>query len=298
MDFVWITDSHFMSASSVRTGDVLEDSISKLKWVVDYCISHNAVLLHSGDLFDKPSVPDMVKSPVIAELKRLPNPCIAVSGNHDDLYGSAEYAYKTSFNVLETSGVIHNLNGDVLDLGDVIISNQLPIADRGKPQIVLYHGFLNTQDKLNVSFGDIQNKNDQVYLLLGHDHAEYEPVVFNTTKIFRTGSFLRVSREESSLRVPKILHIKLIDGVLKSKLVPIDVARPAEEVFRTKLFSISKAKQSITYESIINQIKQVNQNKLTLKDAVLQVSTEDVYNYIHNLLEENKLNCQTNNKNL
>lgn len=301
MDIVFITDTHFRISSNVREGDSLQDLADKLKFVVDYCNLNDAILLHGGDVFDSPSVPDMVKNKIAPIFKKLKKDCFALSGNHCQLYNNPEYNYKTSFQTFVATGVLKSLDGVTVDLGELIITNELPVIQRNKPQIVVYHGFLNQEDGKNTfHFQDIApGVTDQVYILLGHDHCVYDPLPYlDSIKFFRPGSFNRQTREQESMRIPQLMHIRCSNGQLKYKMVPIASARPAEEVFKTKLLTVTKAQQRNSYDDIIAQIRSANSGDLTFEQAMHQVAPDDVCNFVTKILTESRLNRQHNRANL
>ena len=302
MDFVVITDTHFKSSSNNRTGSLLEDQKAKLQWVVNYCNEHNAVLLHAGDVFDKPSVPDIVKNSLAQVLRGLnSHKFIAINGNHDRLWDNNDSIDKTSYGVWRSHGLMSDMNGMTLDLGECFLTNQVPLINRGKPQIVLFHGFLNIDDgKNSFYFQDISaNITDQVYIVLGHDHVEYDPLEFQSNiKIFRPGSFTRLTRDDTSMRVPKLLHIRIRDGRMQYKLVSITAARPAEEIFKAKLTNVTKAQQRNTYEEIISQIRNASKTSMTLEEAICQVADESVQNYLFRRIKSHALDKQFNKEEL
>lgn len=283
--FVFVTDLHITSNSRVRSGDVVKDLKDKLQYVVDYCNANDAILLIGGDLFDKPSVPDYVKSelaPVLRSAKHIP---IAVSGNHDRLYDNPEFNFKTSYNVWDSHGLIKSIDNDFVDLGDVIITGGLPIKTEGKLHIALYHGFLNQEDgRSTLRFDDIQTE-DQTYILLGHDHVEYEPLQYkDNIKIFRPGSFLRGIRHDAQYRNPMMLHIRVTDK-LQYKMVPIK-CRDFNEIFKTKEAKVTKSQKESTYEDIINQIRNAAKGDLSFEEAISQVADPEVVEYSKQLLNQ------------
>ena len=238
-------------------------------------------------MFDKPTVPDFVKSEIAPILLKLKHPARAINGNHDRLYDNEEYNYKTSFQVLCSHGVIKELKSE--DFPDVYLTSEVPVLTRNKPQIVLFHGFLNIEDGKNTfRFTDLRT-DDNVFVMLGHDHVEYEPLQYTSKiRIFRPGSFTRGVRAETNLRTPKMIHIKVVDGTLKAKAVEVE-CRAWEEIFKTKESKITKAQQRNTYEDIISQIRNASVCDMTFRQAMQTVSDPDVVEYAMQVLEEAKL---------
>ena len=287
--FCFITDCHFTTSSRVRNGDILDDAVKKLQYVVDYCNQNNCILLCGGDFFDKPTVPDLVKTQVIKVLSRLSTKMYNIPGNHCTLYNNADFMYKTSYDLMTAAGLWEDLDSvPFVDCGDCIITSKIPITPKGKPQIVVYHGFLNIDDgNYTFRFTDLQTT-DPVYVCLGHDHVVYEPIKFGeNVKIFRPGSFIRGIRSDTNMRTPQMLHIKVSNGKLLSKLVPIR-CRDFNEIFKAKTLKVSKSAQHDSYESIIAQMSNASSKQMTLKEAIKQVATDDVVEFAFQLMEKHK----------
>lgn len=299
MEFVMITDTHFMNSSRVRTGDVLEDLATKLEFVRDYCNEHNCILLHGGDMFNTPSVPDTVKNRLFPIFASFNNDVYAIPGNHDELYNSYDHINKTSYQTLVSSGLIKDLYNKTIDLGECILTSQKPLITRGKPQICLYHGFLNQDDgNWTFYFQDI-NTQDPTYILLGHDHVVYDPLQFlPNVKIIRPGSFHRQTRQAEHLRQPVLVHIRIKDGKLQFKRVEIATARPFSEIFTAKETNITKAQQHDSYEDIIKQIRDARVGEMTFTQALQQVAPETIVDYATKLLTQYRMDSSIKRQNL
>ena len=196
-DFVFITDLHIGAGTNVRTGDVYSDLLSKLKFVRDYCNKFNCTLLIGGDVFDKPTIADVYKIPFIELFKSFNEIPYVIFGNHDRLFSSDENNFKTSLELFVKSGVFKLL--DYVDFGDYIMTSRKPLKTCGKPQIFMYHGFLNKEDGRNSVFITDLNVTDQVLCLLGHDHVVYDPITFGTVRVIRPGSLLRGIRNDDNM---------------------------------------------------------------------------------------------------
>lgn len=292
-DYVFITDLHIMTQSNVRTGDVLSDLKMKLEFVVAYANANNATILIGGDIFDKSTVPDFVKSelaPVFLSAKHTP---YAIMGNHDQLFCSDEKDFKTSAHLWFTHNILKPLN--FVDMGEYVLHSQLPLKTIGKPQLVMFHGFLNIDDGKNtVHMSDLQTT-DQCLLLLGHDHKVYDPVELGSVRVVRPGSLLRGIRNDDNMRIPKLVHIKVDteckDRIFKIKMVPIK-CRDAAEIFKTKEVGISKQEEEKSYAAIIDAIKNSKKSEMGLFDALRQFADPDVVLYIKQILEEEIINLE------
>lgn len=298
--FVFITDTHFKNQSNVRSDDFKLSLRDKLQYVVDYCNTNNATLLHGGDMFDKPTVPDQVKSIYAPLLLSLKEKALCISGNHDLLYGNQEFSFKTSYNLWVTHNIIKSVDNITIELDDCFVTNEVPLIQRGKPQIVIYHGFLNTNDTNTFNYDNIPSDlTDEVLILLGHDHCEYEPLqLMNNVTIHRPGSFHRATRAQESMRIPKFLDIKVVDGKFEVSYNEIAVAKPYEEVFITKIQELSKTVKDNSYEQVIKQLQKASEENITLEQALKQVGEDDVVEYLKTSLAEIKNNSQFKNKNL
>lgn len=290
MDLVGIIDPHASSRSNIRTGDILEDVNKKLTFVVDYCNANDATLMIAGDVFDKNQVLDVVKNRIAANLKRLKYKALVIPGNHDLRYNNPDQLEYTSIGNLIITGVVELLT--TIDYEDFRITSVKPLETIGKPQIAMFHGFLNVDDGLNsVYFTDLTTQ-DPCLCLLGHDHVEYEPLLVGTVKVIRPGSFLRGIRNDTNIREPKMVHMRINKDGVKHKLVPITVGRDCAEIFKTKKVTISKAQQVETYEKIINQIKESQSADMTLKAALELVTTPEVVQFIESVVDSGNLKKQ------
>lgn len=286
-DFVFITDLHIQQKSSVRTGSLLEDICNKLKFVTDYCNEHHAPLLIGGDIFNNPVISEEAKNKVIPILANVQNHVYSIIGNHDEIFSSREYMDRTSFGNLMLFNWFHVLDLQDFDFGDVILTSQTPIVSKGKPQIVIKHGFFHTFEDKEWTFHDEDlQTDDSTLILLGHDHTPYPPVSLRNSTVLRIGSFLRQTRDSNSYRTPQLLHIT-VDSGLHYELVDIP-SRPSEEIFNIKFSELSSNYKHDTYESIISMIQQSGSQELSLQDALFQVTDEQTAKYLLNLVERGK----------
>lgn len=290
LNFVFVTDSHIGGGANVRTGNVYQDLLTKFTFIKEYCNKNDCQLLIGGDVFDKPTIADVYKTPFLKLFLQFDKTPIVVRGNHCTLFNSRENDYKTTMQLFIEAGAFKELH--TIDYGDLVLTSEKPLVVRNKPQIFMYHGFLNQQDGWCQVMYDELITTDEVLCLLGHDHVVYDPVTIGTVKVIRPGSLLRGIRNDESNRIPELVHIRFNSETpqgqrsIKTKLVPITVSRDPSEIFKTKKVTISEAERNISYESIISQIAQCTKSDLTLEQAVSSVATTDVVEYTKELLAE------------
>lgn len=284
--FAVITDPHIKLKCNSRTGTFIEDVQSKFNWLRDYCNSEDRTLLIAGDIFDSPAPGPECLNLAIRFFTSLKNKAIIILGNHDLAYNSEQYNHRTYYQSILDANLAIGIDHKTIDLGDVYISNVLPVTTLDKPQVVLYHGFLNQpDDRWNFTYDDLQTLSTSL-VVLGHDHTPYDDIVYKGTRICRPGSFLRVSRDVSQYRTPRLLLIDVDDSITASY---IDVpCRSPQEVFLAKEESVSSTLMSRNYEEIIKMLQSSNETQLSFEDALAQVASEDICSYAKNLLESHK----------
>lgn len=299
-NFVLITDTHFCLKSNIRTGDYLDDLTKKLDWVVNYCNANDAALLHAGDWFDTPSVPDVVKASVIRCIVKCQRGVYCINGNHDELYGSPDHLVKTSFNILVESGLVNDLSQGDVEFEDCVLTGSIPVKADRRPVIALYHGLFNQEDGRNTfRFTDIAPHSNELLVCLGHDHICYEPLKSDPhTTIIRPGSFARDERTNEHMRIPNLVHIMVDNGRIDYKMVPIEASRAPETIFKTREVTVSDTEKQCTYAEVIAQLGNASKSQMTFQEALVQVAAPDVYEYCMKLLEDHKRDAETKCKNL
>jgi len=282
-DFVFITDTHINLSSRVRTGDYLSDLLKKLEFVVEYANKNNAIILHGGDFFDKPTVSDVVKNKLIPVLLRAKYKPLVIYGNHDKLFNNDENDVKTSLETLVVSGVVEILT--TKDFGNLVVTSELPVINKNKAQICVCHGFLNKEDgKYTFRFTDIETT-DQVKVLLGHDHVVYENLKLSNVEYIRPGSFVRGIRDDEAYREVFAVHLRMINGEIKSKLVKIPCRDP-KEIFQTKESKLKTKEVDQSYDSLIQMLANSTKGEETLEGALNILATPAEKEYILNVLNE------------
>lgn len=292
--FIFITDLHLQNSSISRTGDPLQDCIDKLRWVVSKANADSSILLIGGDVFDRASPSYEVFNAFVDVLLGATVPVYAIKGNHDMLFRSDANDKKCALSALHKSGLLISLDGKTVDLGDCVLTNELPLVTRSKPQVAMFHGFLNTPDdkRFTVKVQDLMCDSDSV-VLLGHDHADYGVTVLSeSVSVVRPGSLFRNKRDASSDRVPCIVRVEVSNGrvFVSREDVP---CRSWSEVMRESKVRVSDSDSDVDYQGLIEQLRSSQSTCRSFMDIVRSVTTDDISAYIEGILSESKLNLKS-----
>lgn len=145
----------------------------------------------------------------------------------------------------------------------------------------------------------VDNIGDVKAVFLGHEHTPFPKLVKYTDKgvpIYRCGSFVRKSSDESSLkRIPKYF---LIDSETKEvQAYELDCAKPAEEVFcfdAVNKSTLRKRKFIENINSVIERYQQANAEP-TERLSVAKILKDElkcpdgIFEYIESVYERNSL---------
>lgn len=285
--FIFITDLHITTSAPFRVGDPLQDIISKLEYVIEQANSYDALILIGGDVFDKSTIPYEAYTAVCEVFKKAKYTPIAIKGNHDQLFRCDDNDKKTTIYNAFKLGVLRELKSP-MDAGSCILTPDKSLINREKPQILVYHGFLNVKDgKHTVFVDDLAGVTTPTLVLLGHDHVEYEPVTLGACTVHRIGSLFRNRRVETSDRNPKMLYISVEDGKFRTQVLEVP-AKPATEVFRETVGKSDKVDES-DYVALISELKRVNGEEVDLLSVVSKIAEARVCEYIESMLNESKI---------
>lgn len=293
MEFVFLTDAHVRKSSNVRTDkDYLETICKKLEFAVQKANEWGAQLVMGGDFFDTPTVPDLVKSAVVRIMKKADKKPWTIYGNHCTTFNNVENNYKTSTYLLnedETWRAFISGEDFIYEDGSgqkCKVAFTRPMQNCGLPQLGIFHGFLNQEDGSNTFLFEDVPTEDPCVICLGHDHVQYEPVAYHNSVIYRIGALVRGIRNDSEIRTPQILRIKLKkDNTWITKLYDVPCVDPSL-IFKEKKGKADKIQND--YQGIIDQIKAASAEDISLIQAVSMVSTEETVEYIREVLTETK----------
>lgn len=293
MRFVFITDIHAQLSSNVRTGNILSDILAKLSWCVEYANSLDAVLLIGGDVNNSAVVPYEITQALAVVFRRAKYTPICIKGNHDQMYRSDAHDIKSALNCLYQTGVLRSIDGQTLDFGDCLVTNEIPIPQvSAKPVLFLYHGFLDISDgKFSISSELLRATQVPTLVLLGHDHVMYEPLQIGWSTVLRPGSLLRDRRIEASYRQPYLYDIAVLDGGFSYNLIEIP-ARPFTDIFRERSSSESVSEvenDGVDYDRLVMELQHsFESNSESFEDIVSRIADPQCASYILDTLHQFK----------
>lgn len=239
--YVQVTDSHFRTKAPInRTDDILESLFSKFEWVMKRAKELDADVIHTGDLFHTPSVPDWVAIKIIKIIKHYNRKIVFIIGNHDvtggnsDAYDFAKiglFAEHDWFRLLAPVPIKyddHILCGydfsKTMECPEVIDPCKDFNLDHSKPIICCVHSMITNDSSVcvdgvykTIKWNSINSTADLI--LTGHYHPGFEIQENNLSVQFANpGAMIR--QEGSALdmnRVPKISVITVKKSGVKIK---------------------------------------------------------------------------------
>lgn len=110
-----------------------------------------------------------------------------------------------------------------------------PSEENAKVRVIFAHTFIDIPDlELSFSTKDLKTKYPNLEAIFaGHDHQQYAPIQLQGVWIFRPGSLLRTSNDESSQRIP---HVVFYDTETKHyEFYPVTVALEPRKIFSVEL---------------------------------------------------------------
>lgn len=280
INFVVVNDTHFMAKSGTRL-DIFPALLEKWAWVLAFAKANNAVVLHTGDFFNTPTVSEEVKAEVIKVINTHGVKIYGIYGNHDLMYGNDDFIGRTSLNLLELSGHI-SIVRDVVDFGSVVVA---PVGVKlDKPAIVLGHGFFEQGTPPSFKASELDIYTYPTCVFLGHDHSQYPPAMVNLTVptvVYRNGGFIRqtVDTENETPTVTFVSYKNAFDV----HVVPIPVAKPA--IFSTQS-QHSIELDVVDVNTLISSLNSITVEKKDLNFYLKQVAPAEVLTYISVLCQQ------------
>lgn len=211
----------------------------------------------TGDIVDTPGIalPTLVDLCLI--LAESPCPVYAVPGNHDLWGGNPETVDRTPYGALAKFRLIRDLHIHTYEVGGVFLTghgydsvtdrdlSQYAPRERKSPAVHVAHGMLLLHEprhplirySLARDVAALANAPD--VLIVGHEHSGFGMVRIGRTTFVNPGALCRLSATAEEMnRQVKVCLIDVSPGVysgdtvaVETKLIPLQSARPAAEVF-------------------------------------------------------------------
>ena len=258
MKLLVVNDTHIRGTTPSRRVDNFKETLlNKLKEIKQISEEENIdIVLHSGDLFDRPDTAPSIVNEFVKLLRDFSMPIYIVAGNHD-LYGhNPDTLPRTMLGLLVASGIVNLLDED----GIIWESDNVRVQLTGK-------SFDYTLDNKNTEAYEVKKKEDIDYALhlvhgmlldkpvfedgytliedveteaditiTGHYHLGDGIKEFNDNYFLNPGSIVRVSADLNEIsRMPQVALIDLKKEI-NIELIKLNSAQKGEKVLdRTEL---------------------------------------------------------------
>ena len=309
MKIGYITDTHARSETPEgRTDNFNKSLFLKMEEAGHIFNSEGCdVILHGGDLGDKPDIPYSVYNDLAKVLKAWNKPIYGIIGSHDYYGYEIKSLKRTAAGALHTSGIIELIGSKdmrfTIDLGDVVIcgtphtfwvdddsQNYYHLKyNKSKLQIQLTHGML-LEHSAPFQYTLIDDINTESDIVLGaHYHPGWKKIKrINNTWFVNPGAIARLDNT-GNIRIPKILIIDTQNKDNLFKLIPLQSA--IEHPFKEK---IKESQEEVSYtvvSKIMSLIQKTQVDIVDIKKQLPLVAKElqydnEVLEEAFNLIEE------------
>lgn len=272
-------DLHIKENVRSRTDDYFNACLSK----IDKYLKDNDYLIILGDFFHTPSIQIEYINQIIYSLDKYRGRIFTILGNHDAYYRTLNLD-KTAIGLLNNVGIVNLkldtflIDGVSFDVASVVPELKLP---EKKSDILLGHFYLdnNLAPKESLKLSDLKEYRT---VILGHDHAPYNPVVTEMTTIYRNGSSSRVDSQSYNLDRDEIVYVQIDNGVIKLK--SIKVSSP-ESIFTVETLNKPLQKVKCDFKNLENlisnfKVKESNTDMSTLKVLKELETPEECIDYL------------------
>ncbi|MBM7556026.1 metallophosphoesterase [Halanaerobacter jeridensis] len=252
MKLLVVNDTHIRGTTPSRRVDNFKETLlDKLKEVQQIAEKEEAdMVLHSGDLFDRPDTAPSIVSEFVKLLRDFSMPIYIVAGNHD-LYGhNPETLPRTMLGLLVASGIVNLIgeNGIIREKDniklqltgrsfDYTLDNKNTTAYEVEKRedvdyaLHLVHGMLLDKPVFEDGYTLIEDIETEADITItGHYHLGYGIKEFNNSYFLNPGSIVRISADLKEIaRMPQVALIDLKDEI-NIELMTLDSAQQGEEV--------------------------------------------------------------------
>ncbi|WP_332690382.1 metallophosphoesterase family protein [Halalkalibacter lacteus] len=300
MKFLYVTDTHIRGTTPKNRLDVYVDTLKeKLEEVITLANQEDVdVLLHGGDVFDRPDLSPNVVGQFAKIFMKANMPIYVVAGNHDTFGHNPETISRTMLGLMDSFGVM-----TVIDQEKPVLIEKagVKVQISGQP----YHYDLDQRDpKLdyyppNGSNADVlihivhsmlvekalpegvsHTLIDHIWgttadiILTGHFHGGFGIKERNGKFMCNPGALSRVNNHWSEVtRMPKVVIGTIRNNDILLREVSINCARKGEEVL-DRSFLEKAVHQEEKLHSFVQQVKESAQfHTLNMSDIILEIAS-------------------------
>jgi len=301
MKFLFVTDTHIRGTNPQnRKDDFISTLHNKIKEVLDIATENKVdVILHGGDIFDRPDVSPSLARKFVLLLKNYTFPIYSVAGNHDIFGQNPNTLNRTMLGLFDSMEIIKLVNpGEKIVFQDGILKIQLTGQhyfygiDREKKEesyiikkekgidyaIHMVHGMLLEKPFFEgMSYTLIEEITDTQadITLSGHYHSGYDTKCINGKYFINPGSLVRINNSLSELsRHPKVVIIDINECGINLKEIEIKSAMPGEKIFdRSKIEAMAFRERKLA--EFIQGIYSTGQyNTINIAKIIEQISKQ------------------------
>ncbi|HHY70079.1 MAG TPA: metallophosphoesterase [Thermoanaerobacterales bacterium] len=279
MRILFFTDTHIRGTNPQNRKDSFSETLyRKIEEVFDIAQRSNVdILLHGGDIFDRPDISPSLVRDLILLISKYSLPIYAVAGNHD-IYGQNPLTLnRTMLGLLDGADVIRLLRpGEKLFFKEnnkkIQITGQHYFygidADYGKKSymvkkdpdvdiaIHMVHGMLLEKpffEGMAYTLIDEILKTEADVTLSGHYHTGFNTKYIDKKYFINPGSLVRINNSLNEfLRMPKVIILNLEDEI-NIEEIHLTNALPGEDVLdrsRVEALSFREKKLSEFIQSV------------------------------------------------
>ena len=247
---LFVGDPHLDSRTPLsRIDDYRVTTINKLDNLLTLAVRKKVnYVVMTGDMFHRFDIPMSYLNEVLRMLKKFKAENIEVYsliGNHDLPHNTMEYFNRTPLAVLFASGLVKSLGSfnipSVIMLDNTVIHglnftesiDNVKLIEGKKSILVMHYATENTVPADNVPLEDLKPFD---WVIAGHDHMYYPPLIRDGVRVFRPGSLTRRSKEQYNLdrQIKVVLFDERTNSMSEHNLPNQE---PAINVFRDKVFT-------------------------------------------------------------
>ncbi|KHF38660.1 metallophosphoesterase [Halalkalibacter okhensis] len=300
MKFLYVTDTHIRGTTPKNRLDVYVDTLKeKLEEVIELANKEEVdVLLHGGDVFDRPDLSPNVVGQFAKIFMKAQMPIYVVAGNHDTFGHNPETISRTMLGLMDSFGVMTVINPKT---PVVIEKNGQRVQVSGQP----YHYDLDQRDpKLDYYPTNETNADVLIHIvhsmlvekalpegvphtiidhiwgttadiiLTGHFHGGFGIKERNGKFICNPGALARVNNHWSEIsRMPKVIVGSIINGAISLEEKVIRRAQKGDDVL-DRSFLEKAVHQEEKLHSFVQQVKETSQfQTLNMSDIILEIAS-------------------------